>query len=363
MPHLSIPDRVLVLGCDGFIGHHLVDALLAIDGVQVVGWDRERRRIDRACGHPRFRFREADFVDDWSGLRRDVQECGVVVNLAALCNPSLYGSRTLDVIASNFTHVEPVVRLCAESGARLVHLSTCEVFGRTLRSWLPAGETRLSEDLDVLDEDRTPFLVGPLSSTRWSYACAKQLAERLIEAWGRERGLDWTIVRPFNFIGSGMDFLPGRDGEGVPRVLACFVKALLDRESMKLVDGGFARRSFLHVSEAVDGLIRILERPDAASRKVFHLGHPGNETNIRDLAVSMRAIWADLRRDPTILEIPLQEVPSDEFYGPGYDDSDRRIPCIKHARLLLDWEPILSLHDTLAKTLGDYHLRFPETTR
>lgn len=359
----SFPDRVAVLGCDGFIGHHLVERLLSMDGVEVVGWDRELRRTRHLLSNPRFHFRQADLASDPSALERDIASVDAVVNLAALCNPSLYGSQTLDVIRSNFTDVEPVVRFCAQAGVKLVHLSTSEVFGRTLRSWLPDQASALPRELDVMDEDRTPFLLGPLSSTRWSYACAKQLAERMIEAWGRERGLEWTIVRPFNFIGPGMDYLPGHDGEGVPRVLACFLKALIDREPMKLVDGGRARRTFLHISEAVDGLLRILARRHDTSCQVFHLGKADNETDIRELAVSMRSIWARLRQDPSILEIPLQDVSSEEFYGPGYDDSDRRIPCMIKAQTILDWTPTLSLEGALTLTLGDYHLRYPENKR
>jgi UDP-apiose/xylose synthase len=357
----EFPARVLVLGCDGFIGHHLVRRLLSFPEIEVVGWDRCDRRMAAFDGNPRFTFRLADIASDWSRLGEDIARGQVVVNLAALCNPSLYGSRTLDVIRSNFTDVEPVVRLCAESGVKLVHLSTCEVFGRTLRSWLPDQATDLPGELDVLDEDKTPFLLGPLSSTRWSYACAKQLSERLIEAWGRERGLQWTIVRPFNFIGPGMDYLPGRDGEGVPRVLACFMKALIDREPLRLVNGGFARRTFLHISEAVEALVRILERPESTSQQVIHLGNAANETDIRGLAVAMREIWARLRGDPSIFDLAIESISAEDFYGPGYDDSDRRVLGMKKAHTLLGWAPILSLKETLELTMQDYHERYPET--
>lgn len=359
----GFPTRILVLGCDGFIGHHLVRRLLSIPGLDVVGWDRYRKRVAELERHPRFTFRQSDIASVGSNLGEDIARSQAVVNLAALCNPSLYGTRTLDVIRSNFTDVEPVVKLCAEFGAKLVHLSTCEVFGRTLRSWLPDQGTELPAQLDILDEDLTPFLLGPLSSTRWSYACAKQLSERLIEAWGREQGLAWTIVRPFNFIGPGMDYLPGHDGEGVPRVLACFMKALIDREPLRLVDGGATRRTFLHISEAVDALVRILERPESTSSQVIHLGNAANETDIRGLAVAMRSIWARLREDPSILDLPLENVRAEDFYGPGYDDSDRRIPGMKKAHALLGWTPILSLHETLNLTLRDYHQRYPETRK
>lgn len=101
----------------------------------------------------------------------------------------------------------------------------------------------------ILKEDTSPCIFGPIEKQRWSYACAKQLVERLIygnscplmqlsfrifatsfgnllmiTAEGAENGLEFTIVRPFNWIGPRMDFIPGIDGpsEGVPRVLACF---------------------------------------------------------------------------------------------------------------------------------------------
>lgn len=330
---------------------------------RVTGWDRERTRTGHLVDDERFLFRHHDIRSRPELLEADIRDADVVVNLAALCNPSMYGTRTIDVIESNFLGAEPVVRLCANAGTRLVHLSTSEVFGRTLRSWLPEGASDLPEEADLLEEDRTPFLLGPLSSTRWSYACAKQLLERLIEAYGRERNLAWTIVRPFNFLGPRMDYLPGHEAEGVPRVLACFMRSLVDREPLLLVDGGRSRRAFLHIDDAIDGLVRILRRPEESAGQVFHLGHPGNETDIRGLAIAMRRIWAELRQDPSILEIPLRDVSSAEFYGGGYDDSDRRLPSIAVARARLGWEPRAGLEETLRRTLTDYHRRFPEKNR
>ncbi|MBK8804834.1 MAG: NAD-dependent epimerase/dehydratase family protein [Fibrobacteres bacterium] len=353
--------RVVVLGSDGFIGSHLVEALLRSGSWQVVGWDREQIRTAHLPEkHPEFVFRLRDLRDDPALLASDITQADVVVNLAALCNPSLYGTRTVDVIESNFLHVEPIVRQCANAGVRLVHLSTSEVFGRTLRSWAPDARIEEGSPFETFEEENTPFLLGPLASTRWSYACAKQLSERLVEAYGREQGLQWTIVRPFNFIGPRMDYLPGLEGEGTPRVLACFVAALLSRKPLRLVEGGRSRRAFLHIHDAVSALVRILERPEACDRKVFHLGNPANETDIHGLALRMRTIWSRLRQDPSILELPLQEVSASAFYGEGYEDSDRRMPSIAQAKRILDWEPHLGLDEALISTLTDYHQRFPK---
>ncbi|KAI8012317.1 UDP-D-apiose/UDP-D-xylose synthase 1 [Camellia lanceoleosa] len=98
------------------------------------------------------------------------------------------------------------------------------------------------------------YIFGSIEKQRWSYACAKQLIERLVYAEGAENGLEFTIVRPFNWIGPRMDFIPGIDGpsEGVPRVLACFSNNLLRREPLKLVDGGQSQRTFVYISCSAD---------------------------------------------------------------------------------------------------------------
>ena len=131
--------------------------------------------------------------------------------------------------------------------------------------------------MPAMREDESALWLGPVHLERWSYACAKQLLERVIFASGRHHGLPFTIVRPFNVIGPRMDFVPGVDGEGVPRVLAAFMSALLAGEDLLLVDGGQRRRSFVYVDDFVAAIGRMLDRPQAAQGEIFNLGHPGNE--------------------------------------------------------------------------------------
>ena len=60
-----------------------------------------------------------------------------VINLAAICTPADYNTRPLDTIYSNFVDALPVVQYCRENGKRLIHFSTCEVYGKTIGSFLP----------------------------------------------------------------------------------------------------------------------------------------------------------------------------------------------------------------------------------
>jgi UDP-apiose/xylose synthase len=274
----------------------------------------------------------------------------IVISLTALCNPALYNTRPLDVIDASYTDLVPLVKLCAERKRWLIHLSTCEVYGR--RALTPSGRPSRR-----MDEEKTALFLGPIHRERWTYAAAKQLLERVIWAYGQHEGLKFTIVRPFNVIGPRMDFIPGVDGEGIPRVLAAFMHALLGGKDLILVDGGRQRRSFLYVDEFVDALLRIVERPERCQGHILNLGNDRNDVSIRALA---RAVVSAFRvQQPDGPAPRLRSQSAAEFYGPGYDDSAVRIPAMTKARTLLDWRPRLTLSQMLPPIVADYLARYP----
>ncbi|KAJ6834905.1 UDP-D-apiose/UDP-D-xylose synthase 2-like [Iris pallida] len=224
---------ICMIGAGGFIGSHLCEKLMSETPHTVLALDvyndKIRHLLDDAgtAGHPwagRIHFHRINIKHD-SRLEGLIKMSDLTINLAAICTPADYNTRPLDTIYSNFIDALPVVKYCSENGKRLIHFSTCEIYGKTIGSFLPKDHP-LRQDLEfyVLKEDVSPCIFGPIEKQRWSYACAKQLIERLIYAEGAENGLEFTIVRPFNWIGPRMDFIPGIDGpsEGVPRVLACF---------------------------------------------------------------------------------------------------------------------------------------------
>jgi UDP-apiose/xylose synthase len=273
----------------------------------------------------------------------------VVVSLTALCNPSLYNTEPLAVIDANYTDLVPVVKACAAKSRRLIHFSTCEVYGRKALD----GE---GEPMARMEEDTTSLFLGPIARERWSYAAAKQLLERVIWAHGAHQGLNFTIIRPFNVIGPRMDFIPGLDGEGVPRVLACFMKALLAGEPLKLVDGGTQRRSFVSVDDFVAGVLRVIERPEACRGQIINLGAAGNEISVAELAEAVIGAYRAFRPEapPPRTEV----VTAEAFYGPGYDDSIRRIPALEKAERLLEWRAETTLAAMLPPILETYFARY-----
>ncbi len=347
--------HILITGCGGFIGSHLLERLLQRADVTVSGWDHQQAKIEHLLGHQRLNLRGADLYacGNDAHLREDVAAADAVINLAAICNPSQYNTRPLGVIRSNFTDMLRLADLCAEHGKWLIHVSTSEVYGRTLASY--TGDAAYEDPaLYELREDSTPFTLGPVQNQRWTYACAKQLMERYVYAHHYEHGMPFSIIRPLNFFGPRMDFIPGFEGEGIPRVLACFLSALLRNEPLQLVDGGHARRVITGIDDAVDAFMLLLDKPEAGKGQIFNIGNPANETTIRGLADTMRRLFAEAVGDPAYRDHPMHTVPGETFYGPGYEDSDRRLPNIDKARDLLGWEPVVPLESVLRETIAYY---------
>ncbi|KAG7035967.1 UDP-D-apiose/UDP-D-xylose synthase 2 [Cucurbita argyrosperma subsp. argyrosperma] len=379
------PITICMIGAGGFIGSHLCEKLMAETPHKVLALDVYNDKIkhllepDSLPWADRIQFHRLNIKND-SRLESLVRMADLTINLAAICTPADYNTRPLDTIYSNFIDAIPVVKYCSGNNKRLIHFSTCEVYGKTIGSFLPK-DSPLRQDpaYYVLSEDASPCIFGPIEKQRWSYACAKQLIERLIYAEGAENGMDFTIVRPFNWIGPRMDFIPGIDGpsEGVPRVLACFSNNLLRHEPLKLVDGGQSQRTFIYIKDAIEAVLLMIENPARANGHIFNVGNPNNEVTVKQLAEMMTKVanrkvklfafaqvqvYAKVSGEPS-LETPTIDISSEEFYGVGYDDSDKRIPDMTIINKQLGWNPKTSLWDLLESTLTYQHRTYAEAVK
>jgi UDP-apiose/xylose synthase len=340
------PQRIAVLGAGGFLGSHLVAGLLEHFDCNIDALDVEFTKLE--CSDPRVERIDAR-VEDPGIVDQITGRCSVVLSLTALCNPALYSTVPLDVIDANFTHLLPLVKRCSERKVRLIHFSTAEVYGRRAVD----GEGRATTEMN---EDSSSLMLGPISKERWSYACAKQLLERVIWAHGRHEGLPFTLIRPFNTIGPRMDYLPGVDGEGTPRVLACFMNRLLRGQALQLVDGGRQKRAFMAVSDMVEAICRVVERAKPCNGQIINLGNPRNNCSIAELSRALARAFREVV--PGAEPARFETVSAHDFYGPGYDDTCERIPDIRKARRLLSWEPRESLEAMLPGIARDYVTRY-----
>jgi UDP-apiose/xylose synthase len=347
--------RVLLLGVGGFIGSHLVDRLLRAPQYVVEGLDLSDQKLEEVLLSPQFTFVRGDIRHERETTRAMIERADVVVDLIAHANPSLYVAKPLEVFELNFTENLLIAEACVEKGKRLVQFSTCEVYGKTLAAVAPD----MLRDPDdprhaVFSEDVTDFILGPVNKHRWIYSCAKQLLERVIHAYGIREGLNWTVVRPFNFIGPKIDYLTTAQ-EGNPRVFSHFMSALIEGSQMKLVNGGHNKRCYTYIDDAVDCIERIIANPDGVcNRQIFNVGSPQNELSIRDLAHRMRDLYARKFRKAGQRLPEIVDVDGREFYGEGYEDSDRRIPDITKAQTLLGWQPKYGLDETIERSMAGF---------
>ncbi len=355
--------KLLVPGCAGFIGSHFLERMLAREAVEVIGWDGQTDKIEHLLDHPRLTLRRQLLKgpEAFVQFEQDLAACDWVVNLAAICNPSQYNTEPLRTIYANFIDGYRIVELAAQYKKPLIHYSTSEVYGRTLSSYLP-GQPYDNPELYVLDAATTPMIMGPIQNQRWTYATAKQLLERLVYAYHKEAGLQFAIVRPFNFFGPRMDYLPGIEGEGKPRVLAMFVGAVLNDDPILLVDGGHAMRTITSIHDAIDALVAIIDRPEHSLNHFYNIGNPANEVSMRDLALGVRRAFARVSGDDRYLQHPIREISSTEFYGDGYEDCDRRVVDISAEQERLAWQPHRPLDHVLDETVGYYWRKYGQQT-
>ena len=197
---------IAILGAGGFIGSHLVETLVNDGRHAVVGLDKTDEKLAGITG-PNFEYIPVDASHEVEAFESAIRGADVVVDLIAYANPSIYVKSPLDVYKLNFEANMKVVELCVEHGARLIQYSTSEIYGEP-------GDSK------VYSEDESPLVMGPTIQNRWIYASAKQLLERVIHAYGLLGELDYTIVRPFNFIGPRLDYLVSAGSLGGPRVVA-----------------------------------------------------------------------------------------------------------------------------------------------
>jgi len=333
--------NVLILGVNGFIGHHLTRRILADTGWSVYGMDMHSDRIDEFRSSPRFHYFEGDITINHEWIEYHVKKCDVVLPLVAIATPADYVKRPLEVFELDFEANLPIVRACVKRGKRLVFPSSSEVYG-------------MCPDADF-DPQSSDLVLGPIHKQRWIYACCKQLIDRLVWAYGEAGELDFTLFRPFNWVGPGLDDVHAAK-EGSSRVVTQFLGHLARGEPIALVDGGEQRRSFTDIADAMDALMAILRNPHGiATGRIYNVGNPDNDYSIRQLAQTMVRLALRL---PAWRErasrVQMLSVSAGAYYGRDYQDMRRRRPNIEQTRTDLGWRPRIGMEQTLENLLEHY---------
>lgn len=310
----------MVTGVAGFIGSHLAEALLA-RGDTVVACDLAdpaSRNLDLVREHPRFHYtrldiRDRDAVADWY-----TPAATSVYHLAAVVGVQHYLEDPLALVDVVVGGTRNMLSLAAEHHTRFIFASTSEVFGRN-----PAVPWK--EDADRV--------LGATSVDRWSYSSSKGVCEHMIYGMARAKGLEFTIVRPFNVYGPRQNPI---------YVVSQSVYRALRGEPPLLFDGGAQTRCFTYITDLVDGMIRAGNSPQAVG-EVFNLGSD-RERTIAD-AVRIAGESAGFGK-------PALDFDTDTEYGKVYEDIERRVPDVQKAKDILGWRAETSLEEGIGRTVA-----------
>jgi nucleoside-diphosphate-sugar epimerase len=335
--------KVLILGANGFIGSTLTETILAQRDWQVYGMDIGDDKLGEMVRNPRFRFVEGDITINREWVEYNVRKCDVILPLVAIANPSQYVKDPLRVFELDFEANLTIVRQCAKYKKRLLFPSTSEVYGM-------CGDA-------ALDEHKSHLVYGPIEKQRWIYACSKQLLDRVIFGYGVRDGLDYTLFRPFNWIGPRLDNLLDAK-EGSSRVFTQFLANVLHRKPIQLVDGGKQRRSFTYIGDAIDCLMRIIANENGcASQQIFNIGNPASDVSVAELAKQTIEVMREFPEyKPQADAATVVSVDSGEYYGKYYQDIQARVPSIQAAWERLGWKPSTDLKTAIRHTLA-YHVK------
>ena len=317
--------RFLVTGGAGFVGSHLIHALLKHGATVTIIDDLSTGSMDNIrpfLNNPRFRF-VIDSITNEMVLDRLTSEADIVFHLAAAVGVKMIVERPVHTIETNVMGTERVLKTALRYQVKVILASTSEVYGK-------GSKIPFNEEDDVL--------LGPTCRSRWAYAASKMVDEFLGLAYHREYDLPVSIIRLFNTVGVRQT---GTYGMVIPR----FVQQALCGEPLTVFGDGQQSRCFCNVRDVVRAIIDLAMHPDAVG-KVFNIGNT-EEITIHDLALKIIEI--------TNSSSSVKMMSYEDFYARGFEDMRRRKPDISSVQKMINWNPTISLEETLGE-MRDYYL-------
>ncbi|MDO8340283.1 MAG: NAD-dependent epimerase/dehydratase family protein [Candidatus Burarchaeum sp.] len=319
--------KFLITGGAGYIGSHIVDALMQAKGNEVVVLDDlstgRKDNIAHHAGKKNFKFIKGD-VCDAATARKAAAGCNVIVHEAAVVGVKHYVTDPLRVLHVNTKGTERMLEEARRNNAKLLFASTSEVYGRSTK--LPLRE----------DEER---VLGTTAVDRWCYSTSKAFDEHLCFAYRKKYGLPVTILRYFNCYG------PRALGNDYAGVVGIFMRRVLDGKPPLVHGDGRQTRCFTYISDTLAATLAAIERKEADG-EIINIGS-NKETTIMELAQMIVRASGKPGLAPKL-------IPYEDFYGKSYEDIRRRVPSIEKARRLLDWTPEIGLEKGLATTYAWY---------
>lgn len=295
--------NILVLGGTGFIGSHLVDALLAAgEQVRVLSRKPEPYRSPL----PQVDYRFGDFLDA-SFLAQSLEGVDTVIHALSTTVPSTSNKNPREDIHSNLEGTVGLLDAMTKQGiTRVIFLSSGgTVYGNTTVSPLP---------------ENSPL--HPLSS----YGIVKMAIEQYLFLYQHLHGLCPLILRPSNIYG------PRHGHIGVQGIISTFLAAMKKGDPLKVWGDGSIVRDYLYIDDFVQLCIKVLRSQETG---IFNVG-AGAGFSIRDIIECVSKVTG--------------KIPRVEF-NPGRPfDIAKVILDISKSKKVFNWSPAITLEEGIRRT-------------
>lgn len=309
--------RYLITGGAGFIGSHLSERLLE-QGDHVVLLDNlstgSMENIRHLKNSPNLEY-HLDGIENQQLLAELVDDADVIVHFAAAVGVKLIVESPVRTIETNVNGTQLILEAASKKKKLVLLASTSEVYGKST-------SVPFHEDGDLV--------LGPTTKGRWSYAASKALDEFLAIAYWKEKKQPVIVVRFFNTVGPRQT---GRYGMVLPN----FVQRALKNEPIEVYGDGKQSRCFCDVRDTVEALLRLIPN-ERAIGEVINIGNT-EEVTIENLA--------QIVKQRTDSHSPIQYIPYEKAYEPGFEDMMRRVPCIDKLNSLTGFRPQTNLADII----------------
>jgi len=320
--------KILITGGAGFIGSHLADRLLEM-GEEVFVIDDlstgSLKNVEQLQDQERFHL-VVDTILNEAVMNELVFKCDQIYHMAAAVGVKLVMNRPVETLETNVKGTEMVLMMANRYKKKLLIASSSEVYGKVMDG----------ENTRLLLEN-TDFLMGSTTKRRWAYACSKALDEFLALAYYEEKKLPVIIARLFNTVGPRQT---GQYGMVIPN----FVQKALIGKPITVYGDGSQSRSFTHVADVTDALIKLMTKPEAVGQ-IFNVGNP-EEVTIKELALMIKEMTGSLSE--------IEYIPYEKAYGPGYEDMQRRCPDITKIQNFIGFAPKTNLKG-IVQSVIDYY--------
>ena len=308
-----MPGKALITGGAGFIGSHLAEHLINAGTHVTILDDLSTGRFENIAHLESSESVDIiiDSVFNDSLVSDLVRGVGCVYHLASAVGVKLIIDQPVRTIKTIVEGTEIVLRHCSRFRVPVLLTSTSEVYGK-------GSKIPFQEDDDVV--------TGSTCKHRWAYACSKTLDEFLALAHYRETRLPVVIVRLFNTVGPRQT---GQYGMVIPN----FVKAALGNRPLTVHGDGTQSRCFAHVQDVVAAISKLMVSENCYGRVV----NIGNDEEISIQGLAERVI------ELTGSSSKIETISYDQAYGDGFEDMQRRVPCLERAKSLIGFEPTRDL--------------------